>query len=293
VRIARVLRQGADETSPFPVLALERDGALYDVGELDRLFDTPHAPDRLGGAADFHTRVLALGGAGLVELDARLRGGERPTEARILPGTFLWLPPCDPDRACRVQMASYDAGGPRPSFRLCDARGLLGNDEAVPFPDDEERPDFELGVAAVLGEDLRRATEEDAERAILGYAILNAWRGRDDDERQPHAARRVASQLGPVLVTSDEVGDLARLRAQARMGGRVVADTTVGGWTFPPAASIAWVSRWMDLRAGDVIGAGCVRGGTGAAGGGAPRFGEAVELLVERLGKLSGKAVRG
>jgi 2-keto-4-pentenoate hydratase/2-oxohepta-3-ene-1,7-dioic acid hydratase in catechol pathway len=293
MRIARVLRQGADETSPFPTLALERDGALYDVGELDALFDTPHHPDRLAGASDFHTRVLALGCAGLDQLDARLRAGERPTEARLLPGTFLWLPPCDPERAYHVQLAAYDAEGPRPAFQLCNARGLIGHDEAVVFPEDEERPDFELGVAAVIGEDLRCATEEEAEGAILGYAILNAWRGRDDEERQPPAMRRVAAQLGPVLVTTDELGDVGRLRAQARVGGRVVADTNVGGWTFPPAASIAWVSRWMDLRAGDVIGIGCVRGGTGAACGAAPRFGEGVELLVERMGKLGGRAVRG
>src|SRR4051794_9249252 len=95
MRIARIIH----ESSPFPVIALERDGALYDVAELDLRFATARTRELLGGASDFFSRVVALGGAGLDELDQRLAAGYRPTEARLAPGSFLWLSPCDPDRA--------------------------------------------------------------------------------------------------------------------------------------------------------------------------------------------------
>src|SRR5262245_2069361 len=114
MRIARVLHAGtgerfhrreasSDEPSgdaeraPVPTLALERDGALYAVAELDRRFRTRFA-DGPAGDADFHRRVVALGGEGLAMLDERLVSGERPGVARILPAELVWLAPCDADR---------------------------------------------------------------------------------------------------------------------------------------------------------------------------------------------------
>ena len=296
MKIARVLLDQADPEPPRATVALERDGALYDVGELDRRFGTRFSPDAFLGATDFHTRVIALACAGLDALDERLRAGDRPTEARILPGTFLWLPPCDPDRALYVQMAPYDAALDEPSYRIGNARGLLGHDALVPFPARETRPDFELGIAAVLAEDLHAATADEAARAILGYAILNDWTARDEAARAPlcaSSARDFATQLGPTLVTRDEVGDVARLKAQARVGGAVITRTSIGGFSFSLAESIAYVSRHVPLRAGDVIGAGRVIGGSASEGPAPLRFDAPVELAVERLGKLAGRPARG
>jgi hypothetical protein len=289
VRLGRVLHG----SSPVPLLALERDGALYDAGELERVFGTPFSPDRLPGAADFHTRTIALGGAGLAELDERLRAGDRPTTARLLPGSFTWLPPCDTDRALLVQLAPYDASTDEPLHRLGDARGLVGHESVVPFPaareglEEETDAAFALGIAAILREDLAGAGPAEAERAVLGYTILNGWTAAAPEPRPGWSARPVPAQLGPVLVTPGEVGELGRLKAQIRVDGKVTATASVGGWAFSLAESLAWLSQWMELRAGDVIGAGCVRGGRGAA-----PFDATVEVGVERLGRLAGRPVR-
>jgi 2-keto-4-pentenoate hydratase/2-oxohepta-3-ene-1,7-dioic acid hydratase in catechol pathway len=93
----------------------------------------------------------------------------------------------------------------------------------------------------------------------------------------------VPAQLGPVLVTVDEVGDVGPLRGQVRVDGAAVVLADVG---LSPAASIAQVCRSEPLRAGDVIGVAC----TGAARG--VPCGVAVELGVERLGRLVGRPVR-
>jgi 2-keto-4-pentenoate hydratase/2-oxohepta-3-ene-1,7-dioic acid hydratase in catechol pathway len=140
----------------------------------------------------------------------------------------------------------------------------------------------------VLRDDLSGAEQDDeAERAILGYTILNGWSAREAGAHPGWGTGRVPAQLGPVLVTPGEIGDIGRLKAHARVEGKATVTTTVGGWAFSLAASIACVSRWIELRAGDVIGAGRVRSGRGEA-----PFGATVELLVERVGKLAGRPVR-
>jgi 2-keto-4-pentenoate hydratase/2-oxohepta-3-ene-1,7-dioic acid hydratase in catechol pathway len=185
-----------------------------------------------------------------------------------------------------VQLGGHDElGVDGPVHRFCDARGMVGHEGAVPFPAGEGRPCFELGIAALLREDLEGAGSAEATRAILGYAILNGWSGRDEDARA--GTRRVPAQLGPVLVTPGEVGDVAALKAQVRVDGTTAATPGMGGWSLSLAESIAWVSRWHKLRAGDVIGAGCARGGRGDVA-----YGATVELHVEKLGKLAGRAVR-
>ena len=284
MRIARVLAADPEETAPFVRLALERDGALYDVAELDRIFDTPHSPDRIACADDFHARVIARGAAGLAELDERLRAGDRPTEARLFADRFAWLPPCDSERALFVRVIT----SARPSLRVGNARALFGHAMRVPFPADETRPDFEPAIAAVLGDDLHAATTPEAEAAILGYTILNAWRGRDEAERDPASSGLVPAQLGPTLVTADEIADVGRLRAEVRIDGVSTGAAPIGPWARDVASSIAWASRWTPLRAGDVVGVHPPTDGARAA----LAWESCVELLVERLGKLSGKPQR-
>jgi 2-keto-4-pentenoate hydratase/2-oxohepta-3-ene-1,7-dioic acid hydratase in catechol pathway len=309
MRIARVLpvsRAGEEggKGPPRPIVALERDGALYDVAALDRLHGTTFSPERFEGASDFHTRVVALGCAGLAELDEALLSGSRPSDARLLPGSFLWLPPCDPDRAAYLQLGgdARDAAlaeEVEPPYWLGNPRGFLGHEARVPFPWGEDEPDYELGVAAILAEDVRGARPDEADAALLGYAILNDWTGRTLEARARAAgapttpARDFATQLGPVLVTKDEVGDVSALRTRARVDGEVHDGSRAGASPWSLAEAIAYLSHHVELRAGDVIGAGCVLRGSATAAGRTLRHGERVELSVERLGMLAGVPVVG
>jgi hypothetical protein len=283
VRIARL----AVGSSAQPVVALERDGALYDVAELERIFDTRFSPERMPGASDFHTRVIALGCAGLDALDDRLRSGDRPTAARALPGTFVWLAPCDTDRASFIQLAPLEEPSNEPLHRRGDARGLLGHDVVVPIPPGAAEATYELGVAAILGESVEGASPEQAERSILGYVILNAWAGSELERNPGWLSCPVPMQLGPVLVTKDDLGDVGALRAQVRIDGVVVTSTSLGCVNNGLSSAMAWVSRWTELRAGDVIGRGCGLGGRGAM-----PYGGVAELMAERLGKLAGRPLR-
>jgi 2-keto-4-pentenoate hydratase/2-oxohepta-3-ene-1,7-dioic acid hydratase in catechol pathway len=290
MRIAHVL-QLATST---PIVALERDGVLYDAAELERHFGTKLADIR--GVSDFHTRVAALRCAGLHALDDRLLSGDRPASTQLHPATILWLPPCATDRAAYIQFGPYAHGAERPWYRFGNSRALLGHAAEIPFPSLEDEPDYELNLAALLGEDLWRATPEEVERAIAGYTVLNDWTARGMEARSlargisPSEAKDFATQLGPVLVTPDELDSIEALRTQVRVDVETRLCSRVGEWTFSLAESVAYISNHIELRAGDVIGAGRVFGGS--ADQRVP-YGACVEVMIERIGRMTGKPVRG
>jgi hypothetical protein len=275
----RIARIQIDEFAK-PIVALVCDGAYYDVGLLEKRWGWAGR----FGPADFHGRVVGARCAGLEALEMRLRAGDRPTEARLLPGDYLPLPPCDPDRAAYLQLAPYDRADPEPTFERRDSRALIGHDQPVALPSDAESPNTEAGVAVVLGDELWRADAREARRAILGYTLLLDWSARADRWREAVRVPDAASQLGPELWVGASMRDLNAelLQGDARRpAGRVDA------WRFQPAEALAFVSQHAPLRAGDVVGLGCLLGGRAS-----PAFGEPVALALERGMTLRGWAVR-
>lgn len=274
MRIAAVLHDASsdhDGAPLLPTLALERDGAVYGAAALARALS-------VSMDFDFHEAVVALGGASLRELDERVRSGERPSSARLLPGTFTWLPPCDTERAAYVICAEAAAARrDEPAFRLGSARAFSGHEATVPCDVAGGEVGFVGGVAAVLGDDLFRATAGEADEAILGFTLVLEWTGG------------LGAQLGPVLVTREEIRTITGLRAQIRAGGAPLDACELDAGPFAPAEAIAWTSHHLPLRAGDVIRVAWVRAAH------APRvaLGTRVDVAVEKLGRLSGKPCRG
>jgi len=62
---------------------------------------------------------------------------------------------------------------------------------------------------------------------------------------------------------------------------------------YDVAELLAFVSQYLPLRAGDVIGTGCFKKGSATAVGQQLGFGEPVSIELEGMLKLSGRAVRG
>lgn len=284
MRIASVLHDASldkDGAPLLPVVALERDGALYRVDELSRALGATCAigePCDLGAA-------IALRGEAFREIDERVRSGERPSSARLLPGTFTWLPPCDTERAALLVCGADGAASPDrgPSFRMASARALLGHEATVPVLADVSEIAVACAVAAVLGDDLFRATAREAEAAILGYTLMLSF------------DRAAGAQLGPSIVTRDECGSVVGLRAQIRVDGQPTSACEVSDHPLSPAETIAWISHHAPLRAGDVIGALPLRSGSIDDRDPILRvpFGARVELAVERIGRLAGRPARG
>jgi len=293
MRLARVLHP----SSPNPLVALERDGCLYDAAELDRQFGTPLWQRAAFDESDFHLRVFALRGVGLDKLDDYLRGGDRPTEARLSKGNLLWLPPCLADRALYVQvdqLPNIDASDGLPRYHIGNARSLFAHQETVPFPHDEPYPEADVVIAALIGEELRASTVDAAEDAIVGYSILVRWIAPNAERRGgPTHGRDFATSLGPVLVTKDEAGciDTARVRLRVARDATDLVTARMSDWSLPEA--IAFVSRHVPLGPGDVVGGRPIAGAREAIRDLGLSFGTTLEVSVERLGKLTSRPVLG
>ena len=189
-----------------------------------------------------------------------------------------------------------------PAFYFSNPVATIGPEEVVKVPPLTEALDFELEVAAIIGEPCSNVAAADAWEYVAGLTIMNDWSARDVQRKEmaiglgPAKGKDFATSMGPWLVTLDELEDTRRgdrhdLAMAARVNGRQMSEGNLADlyWTFPQM--IEHASRGTRLVAGDVIGSGTVGSGCilelgpeNVGGWLAP--GDVVELEVERLGIL-------
>jgi 2-keto-4-pentenoate hydratase/2-oxohepta-3-ene-1,7-dioic acid hydratase in catechol pathway len=175
---------------------------------------------------------------------------------------------------------------------------IIGPDDDAPWPSFTERFDYELEIAAVIGRTGRNVMEEKARECIAGYTIMNDFSARDIQRKEmkvrlgPAKGKDWCTGLGPVLVTTDEIGDPYALRMTARVNGEVWSSGSTSDmhWTFEQM--IAFVSRDEPLFPGDVLGSGTVTGGCGLELDRWVQPGDVVELEIEKIGVLRNRVVR-
>jgi 2-keto-4-pentenoate hydratase/2-oxohepta-3-ene-1,7-dioic acid hydratase in catechol pathway len=258
VRIARISRP----SSLRPAIALVRDDAIYDVATLEELSPAPFPSgfDR----SDFGTRVVALRMANLLEVDADLIRGRRPTEARVRDARVL--APFDTDRATYVHVDTREVSARRlPSVRIGHARNALGQDEHIAFDTNESRPEFELSLGILIGEDVRGGSRDGLEKAILGYTLIVDWIGLDAiaNTANPIATTRgLSTQVGPVVVPAMLHRHIERESIALRHNRSEREVGTLGHIGLDPRAALGIASRAMELASGDLLGVGPFASGT-------------------------------
>lgn len=198
LRLARILPRRALR----PRLALERDGHLYDVEALEKALGQPFQPE---DPSDFRGRVVALGLAGLRELDQALLTGQRPRVAYIQPDGAALLPPFDTEAG-----SHFEVDLRADTFAVCLARGVLGQDEFIGLQQGEL--EVRAALAVVLGEELSQASVAEVRAAIVGYSLALCWGGAGG-----HRVLRNTTQCGPLLLTTNELR-LASLALELRVG---------------------------------------------------------------------------
>lgn len=272
LRIARLSLR----SSARPRVALERDGALYDVEALER--ELGAAVEIPGDAWDFHARVVALSGAGLAELDHALLQGRRPTAARIFAPGFAWLPPFDSDRASYVHAVC--APGAAPTVRVGHAPSALGQDALVDLGERETRPDFGVSLGVVIGDDLANATVTEVKNAVAGVSLLVDWFGRG-----------LRPQLGPVLVPARLLGNLRSVSVTCTVRDQKLELGSFAELGISVEEAIAAISRELPIRAGDLVGVGPLPRGSCAAHGVSLALHDKVVIATEKIGELRGTPV--
>lgn len=140
----------------------------------------------------------------------------------------------------------------------------------------QEKLDFELEVAIVIGKQCRNVSASEADAMIFGYMIMNDWSARALQMEEmklnlgPAKGKDFATSLGPYLVTRDELaryaipgphGERHDLKMKAFINGHPLSEGNLKdmNWTF--AQIIERASYGVTLYPGEVIGSGTV--GTG------------------------------
>lgn len=144
---------------------------------------------------------------------------------------------------------------------------LLGAHDDAVFADAAWGIDFQAELAVVTG-DVALGTGPDA--ALDGVRLLllaNAWCLRESTGAAP------AGAFAPLAVTPDELGDAWRLgRAQlrvevARNAQRVALIDAAAAMRHPFGQLIAHIACSRRLRAGSIVGSGCLADAAGGHGG--------------------------
>jgi fumarylacetoacetate (FAA) hydrolase len=171
----------------------------------------------------------------------------------------------------------------QPVFYFSNPAAIYGPEDEVPYPEGTEELDYELEVAAIIGD----AGE------IGGFTIMNDWSARDLQRREmkvglgPAKGKDFATSIGPVVVTPDEFPGNVGVMV-ARVNGEERSRGSLRDLNWPWAELIAYAARNTRLLPGEVIGSGTV--GTGSilehGDGRWLRRGDVVELEVEGLGVL-------
>jgi 2-keto-4-pentenoate hydratase/2-oxohepta-3-ene-1,7-dioic acid hydratase in catechol pathway len=168
----------------------------------------------------------------------------------------------------------------------------VGAHHPVVLPQGSVKADWEVELGIVIGSTARYVSEADAPQHIAGYCVVN-----DVSEREYQLERGsqwdkgkgcdTFGPVGPWLVTADEVGDPLNLAMWLDVNGHRYQNGSTKTMIFGPAAIVSHLSRFMTLRAGDLITTGTPPGvGLGVKPN--PVYlkpGDVMRLAIEKLGE--------
>lgn len=166
---------------------------------------------------------------------------------------------------------------------------LVGHDHPVVAPKVSESFDYEGELAAVIGLGGRHIPVDRALEHVVGWTCLNDGSVRHWQRHSVNAGKNFerSGSIGPWMVTSDEIVDPQDLSLMTRVDGEERQNASTGLMIFSVAEIIAYLSKILELRPGDVIATGSPEG----SGGGfdPPKFltaGQTVEVEVGGIGIL-------
>jgi 2-keto-4-pentenoate hydratase/2-oxohepta-3-ene-1,7-dioic acid hydratase in catechol pathway len=180
---------------------------------------------------------------------------------------------------------------PEPVIFMKATSAICGPNDPVIIPRNSEKTDWEVELGVVIGKRAKYVSEEDAMDYVAGYCVIN-----DVSERTfqiEHAGQWTKGksadnfgQIGPWLVTKDEVADPQNLKMWLTVNGVSRQDGSTKTMVYGVAHVVAYLSKFMSLHPGDVISTGTPPGvGMGLKPPTYLKPGDVVELGIEGLGE--------
>ena len=192
---------------------------------------------------------------------------------------------------------------PRPFVKPGTA--VAGAGDPIQIPPDSDTLDYEIEIAAVIGTAGRAIPLEQAEAHIGGYVVFNDISARSLKISEGRVERNgdwffdwllgkwcdSFAVVGPYLVTRDEIGDPTDLEMSLKVNGTLRQHSAAGDMIFSVPETIAFLSRFVTLRPGDLICMG-TPGGVGDTTQTYLKPGDVVETSIEKLGSMTNTVMR-
>jgi 2,4-didehydro-3-deoxy-L-rhamnonate hydrolase len=173
---------------------------------------------------------------------------------------------------------------------------LNGPFDPVLLPRSSDQIDWEVELAVVIGKAGKRIPAVRAFDHVAGYTVMNDVSGRRAQFAHSQWFRGKSfdtfAPLGPVLVTTDEIGDVQDLRLTAKVNGRLMQEGSTREMLFNIETIISDVSEDITLVPGDIISTGTPAGvGIFRDPPVVLKAGDEVECWVEKIGALRNRIV--
>lgn len=151
--------------------------------------------------------------------------------------------------------------------------------------------DYEAELAVIIGKDAKNIREEDAEKYIFGYTILNDISARNIQKRHKQwyfgKSFDGFAPLGPYITTADEMPLPFSVSIKSYVNGELRQNSNTALMLFTIPQIISELSQGMTLKAGTIISTGTPAGV--GMGFNPPRFlhpGDEVRCEIEGIGTL-------
>lgn len=258
--------------------------------------------------------ILALGEAGMTiagDVADAAANGSIPTvaESEVTLEAAIQNPPTIFLLAGNYQSHIMEGGGsavekekinPRPFIKPSTA--IIGTGDPIVIPPDSDTLDYEIEIAAVIGKEGRAISVADANDCVAGYTVFNDVSARSLKIADGRTERNgdgffdwllgkwcdSFAAIGPFLVTKDEAGDPNNLEMALTVNGELRQHSDAGEMIFTIPESIAFLSRFVTVRPGDLLCMG-TPGGVGATTETYLKAGDTVVAKIEKLGTLENK----
>jgi 2-keto-4-pentenoate hydratase/2-oxohepta-3-ene-1,7-dioic acid hydratase in catechol pathway len=252
----------------------------------------------------------------LKRIDELVTGGE--LGEGVATGDARLLPPVPDPPNCYMAGANYadharemrglgpDDEVPRPPegpfMFLRPTTTLIGPTDRVVIHPGNQRVDWEVELALVIGRRARNVDAGDALAHVAGYFVMNDVSVRDKFKRADGMEPPMtfdwlrqkgwegSAPCGPFLVPARAVADPEALPLRLTVNGELEQESNTGQMLFSIGEQIAYISAILPLVPGDIIATGTPAG----VGMGKGRFlkpGDVVACEIDGIGRLENEVV--
>ena len=180
---------------------------------------------------------------------------------------------------------------PEPVIFMKATSAICGPNDPILIPRTSQKTDWEVELAVIIGTKAKYVSEAEAMAHVAGYAVSNDVSERAFQTERAGQWTKGKScdnfgQLGPWLVTRDEVSDPQDLAMWLTVNGETRQDGSTRTMVYGVAHLVSYLSQFMTLHPGDVISTGTPPGvGMGMKPPTYLKAGDVVELGIAGLGQ--------